>query len=210
MSDTPTTYPLCWPIGRPRTKSRKFGRFCTTRRDAAWTNRNAMTVAEAVSRVQAELDRIGAKDALLSTNLRTRLDGLPRSDQAQPQDPGVALYFKLSGKPHCLPCDTYTKVEHNIAALAAHIEATRAITRHGVADLAAMFTGFSALPSPEAVAGRHWTKVLEVADDASKEQVLEAYRRLAMKHHPDRPGGDTTKFHIVEAAFRMAEQEGRA
>jgi phenylpropionate dioxygenase-like ring-hydroxylating dioxygenase large terminal subunit len=35
-----------------------------------------------------------------------------------------------------MPCDRYTRVADNIAAIAAHIDATRAIERHGVDDCA--------------------------------------------------------------------------
>lgn len=183
-----SAFPLQWPVGRPRKSSgqRKLGKFKTSGRTGYL---QALTVADALGRLQDELDRIGARHTVISTNLETRLDGLPRSDQSEPTDPGVALYFQLQGKPHCMPCDTYTKVAQNIAAIAAHIEATRAIERHGVSSVAEMFAGFTALPPPGA--RRHWREVFGFEPTAHVyEAAIDAkYRDLAKKHHPDRPGG---------------------
>jgi len=209
---TVTAYPLCWPLNKPRRTNREFGRFgkSVVRGDNAWRSKEDVSVADACQRLQAELDRIGAREVVLSTNLRTRIDGLPRSDQPRPTDPGVALYFQLKGKPHCLPCDTYRLVEHNICALAAHIEATRAIERYGVADLAAMFTGFQALPSPETAGVPPWRVVLGCPAAKTFEEVKQAYRQRASETHPDRDGGDADKFNLVQQAWVMAQQELRA
>ena len=51
---------------------------------------------EAVRRVRDELRRLGASDddCVISSDLKLRLDGLPRSDQGQPRDPGVAVYWR--------------------------------------------------------------------------------------------------------------------
>lgn len=122
----------------------------------------------------------------------------------------MACYFKLKGKPHCLPCDTYTKVEQNICALAAHIEATRAIERYGVADLAAMFTGFQALPSPEHASAPMWHQVLGIATPATLAQAELAYRRRRSETHPDKPGGSQDAFDLVQRAWEQAQQELRA
>lgn len=42
--------------------------------------------------------------------------------------------------------------------------------------------------------------VLGVAPNATREEVREAFRKLAMKHHPDR-GGDAAQFAAVRAAY---------
>lgn len=179
-------YPLQWPQGRPRRAARKEGRFGTSRQrgDYSWRSHSEITVAEALKRLQTEVDRIGGRYAVISTNLETRLDGLPRSGQREPADPGVALYFQLDGKAHCMPCDTYTKVAHNIAAIAAHIEATRAIERHGVASVSEMFAGFVALPPPKSP----WD-ILGVRPGSSADDINRAWRAKAaaefQKHYPE-------------------------
>lgn len=43
--------------------------------------------------------------------------------------------------------------------------------------------------------------VLGVAPDAPLFEVRAAYKKLAMKHHPDRAGGDLARFQEVQAAY---------
>lgn len=197
-----SAYPLQWPTGRPRKSAaaRCNGRFSIKRHNGRWMETKALSVAEALGRLQDELDRIGARYPVVSTNLETRLDGLPRSGQAEPSDPGVALYFDLAGKPHCMPCDTYTKVAQNIAAIAAHIEATRAIERHGVSSVAEMFAGFTALPAPGQAESALWWNVLRIEQTASEAEIQAAYRKRAAEVHPDKPTGSAAAMAEVNAA----------
>lgn len=191
MAEAATPYPLQWPSSRRRTPAaqRKTGKFNRKERvgSNSWLSTKELTVADALRRLQNEIERIGARYPVVSTNLETRVDGLPRSGQRSPDDPGVALYFQLAGKPHCLPCDTYNRVADNIAAIAAHIEATRAIERHGVASVAEMFSGFVALPPP-----RGWANILGFGhgDAVTIDKIEAHYRRLAKERHPDSGGSD--------------------
>lgn len=171
-------YPLAWPAGKPRTASyhRRSGSF----REG---DRKGITISGAIKRIQYELDRAGASNAIVSSNVELRLDGQPRMDRGAPGDPGVALYFDLGGKPHALGCDAYSSVPQNLAAVAAHLEATRAIARHGVATTAEMFRAFVALPRP-----REWWEVLGVAQHCALADLEQAFRRLAAKNHPDQGG----------------------
>ena len=52
------------------------------------------------------------------------------------------------------------------------------------------------------MAKRDYYDVLSVNRDASEEQIKKAYRRLAMKHHPDRNSGDAG----AEAKFKEASE----
>ncbi|GKS73723.1 J domain-containing protein [Acidovorax sp. SUPP950] len=199
-----TAYPLSWPAGWKRTPaaSRLSGNFGMKKENRfGSTSKVPLSIAEATTRLLAELERMGAKQStvVLSTNPVLRQDGLPRSGQAAPADPGAAVYWKdpFNGQPRSMAIDRYTKVEQNIAALAATIEALRAIERHGGAVvLERAFTGFAALPAPIA-AGMHreWWEVLGVPRNASTQAIGDAYRSLAARHHPDRGG----------SADRMAE-----
>lgn len=169
--------PLNWPQGRPRRDPtlRRYGRFTDHGID--------ISIARAVERLQRELDMLRATNLVLSTNIEARLDGLPRSDRGNPADPGVAVYFDLKGKPMCLPCDTYTQVAQNIAAIAAHVEATRKIERYGVASVQEMFTGFQALPAPGQAESQKWFRVLGFVEGTipPKEEINARYRELAKK-----------------------------
>lgn len=209
---TITAHPLTWPAGWKRTEpeNRAYGRFGTSKTigSATWRSKERITTAGAVTRLREELARMGVRDddMVLSTNLRLRLDGLPRSDQAQPADPGAAVYWTdpWSGASRCMAIDRYTRVEQNIAALAATIDAMRAIERHGGAVvLERAFTGFTALPAPGAE--QDWQNVLELGEllQPTRDDVEKAYRRLASKHHPDR-GGDSARMAAINKARDQA------
>lgn len=45
-------------------------------------------------------------------------------------------------------------------------------------------------------------EVLGVSQDATEEQIREAFRKLAIKHHPDK-GGDAAEFHRITDAHRV-------
>ncbi len=134
-----------WPEGWPRTAAyaRVHGRFSTRRN--SHTMAQDLTVADGVERVLIELSRfgIGREDIVISTNLKTRLDGLPRSDQKAPDDPSVAVYLETrKGQRKVMAIDPYLKVADNLAAVAATLDAMRAIERHGGAQiLDRAFTG---------------------------------------------------------------------
>jgi hypothetical protein len=189
-------YPLQWPMARPRTRSRRDAQFGKMGKSdyGSWQQRKELSVADAVKRLQDEIERIGAREFVLSTNLQLRRDGLPRSDQRAPDDPGACVYFSLKGKPHALPCDTYHRVADNIAAIAKHIEATRAIERYGVATMAEMFTGFAALPGP--ATARAWWDVLGVSQHATVDQINAAWREKAKSAHSDAGGSDAAMSEI--------------
>lgn len=192
-------YPLQWPAAKVRAAARKRATF-GTKNSRGW-GKDALTVAGALSRLQSELDALGARTYVLSSNVELRLDGLPRSGQAEPRDPGVALYFQLKGKPHCLPCDTFDRVADNIAAIAKHIEATRAIERYGVATMSEMFAGFVALPAPGAA--RPWWEVLGVGRHATADEINASYRDKAKRAHSD-TGGSAAAM----SALNVARDEG--
>lgn len=92
----------------------------------------------------------GAKNAVVSTNVALRRDGLPLASAKRVDDPGVAVYFLYKGKQTCFACDRWDKVEDNIYAVAKTIDAMRGIARWGTGDmLDAAFNGFTALPPPK-------------------------------------------------------------
>lgn len=205
-------YPLQWPEGWPRKlpQHRTHGHFGkrVRRSGQSWSSLEDITIAEAVQRVLAELERmgIGRDDAVISTNLRVRLDGLPRSDQRRPDDPGAAVYWQeINGARRCIAIDRYLKVEDNLAAIAATLDAMRAIERHGGAEiLDRAFTGFTSLPAPGAP--REWWEVLGVQRGSTLADARAAFRRLASEHHPDR-GGSAARMAEINEAWAKAQQE---
>lgn len=214
-------YPLAWPQGWKRTApaQRRRANFNTS----SWTGapggadnyrrKRDLTVTDGTNRILAELSRlnIDRQDVVISTNVRLRLDGLPRSGEREPEDPGVAVYWterRSSGAPRCMAIDRYDRVADNLAAVAATIEAMRAIERHGGAEiLNRAFTGFTALPAP--VTGmRPWRDVLGFPVDSQPaySEVEDAYRRARSTSHPDK-GGSHEAFMAVQSAFDQAHAE---
>ncbi|WP_322068959.1 J domain-containing protein [Paraburkholderia bannensis] len=147
---------------------------------------------------------------MISTNVPLRQDGLPYARYAALDDEGVAVYFTLDGRQMCFACDRWDKVEHNMHAIVKTIDALRGIARWGTGDMmAAAFTGFSALPAPGAP--RTWREVLGLhSGERNMDIVRAAYRRLAQKHHPDRPGGSHDTMTELNAALAAAEKDLKA
>lgn len=191
-----TAFPLTWPAGWPRARARGQAKFSQKGNDG-WAK--SVTVATARERLQREVDLLGAKDCILSTNVELRLDGQPRSDRGDPADHGVALYFKLKGRDTVLACDRWFRVADNIVAIAKHIEAIRGMDRWGVGTVEQVFTGYQALPAPE-----QWWTVLGVNSTANVEQIETAWRSKIANCHPDRGGSEAQA-----ARINWARDEGR-
>ena len=103
--------------------------------------------------------------------------------------------------------DRYDTVAGNLGAIAATLEAMRAIERHGGAEiLDRAFTGFVALAAP----ARSWRDVLDVpAQGPVAYQLARArshYRASVSANHPDR-GGDVDKMAALNAAWEAAQCE---
>lgn len=203
-------HPLAWPEGWRRTPAAsrghaKFGK-STRNTGQTWSSKRDLTNAESIERVLAELHRFGfgRDDVVISMNLPVRLDGLPRSDARNPDDPGAAVYWQeRTGARRVIAIDQYLRVADNLAAIAATLDAMRAIERHGSAQiLERAFTGFTALPGP-----RNWREILGVDGKCDLAGARAAYRRLAGEHHPDRPNGSHDKMSELNAAIAAAEKE---
>jgi hypothetical protein len=192
-------FPLQWPGSWARAQHRQRAQFGTTGR-SPYGNKQQLTVAEARQRLSDQLDSLGARYVTLSTNLELRLDGFPRSGQPEPHDPGAAVYFHLEGKPTVLACDKWDRTADNIAAIAKHIDALRGIERWGVGTAAQAFAGYHALPSPE-----QWWRALGVGQNATRADIIAAYRSKAREAHPDTGGSDAAM-----ARLNAARDQGLA
>lgn len=186
MNDTITAYPLSYPVGWARTPKHKITR------SRFGTYRAPVTTWKAIQALQRELNLLGARNVIISTNLKLRNDGLPASSQREPDDAGAAVYFQLNKKPRVLACDKWKTVGENLYAIAKHVEALRGQERWGVGTLDQAFTGYAALPSET---GQHWTSVLGLSLDSDAATITAKYRKLVVEKnaHPDR-GGDADEF----------------
>lgn len=213
---TISAYPLAWPDGWPRAKSREYAKFSAssmtydTQRQQSVTRKRDVSVADGTARVTATLRRmgLGADDIVISTNVVLRLDGLPKSNQPEPGDPGVAVYWQTKkGERKVMAIDRYYRVGDNLAAVAASLEALRGIERWGGGQiLDRAFSGFAALPPPGQTTARGWREVLGVeAAERDLGRVQLQYRRLSAVHHPDR-GGTESAMSELNWAWAQAQE----
>jgi len=190
-----TSNPLAWPAHRPRTAPR----------DRCWSRfSRSLTVGVALDLLEEEIHRLGGTDLIVSTDLPMRLDGRPRASARAPEDPGVAVYFKLDGDPIVLSCDSWTRIDHNLRAISKHVEAMRGIERWGVGSLKQAFAGYKALPAAGESSSPPWWKVLWPGDHEEPEVSAAEIRiragELFRAHHPDTGDGDVAALHSVLAA----------
>lgn len=196
---TVEAYPLAWPAGKPRTPSYKIER---SRFEPG--NR-----PQEVANVIAELHRLGARNIVVSTNLRLRGDGLPYARDRAPDDQGVAVYFDYAGGQKCFACDRWRSIEENLRAIFKSIEAIRGLERWGSKSFVdAAFTGFAALPAPGQQSKRSWRQVLGIGTGelVDRHIIMAAYRDAARRAHPDK-GGSSEAMSEVNAARAEALQE---
>ena len=188
-----TSSPLYWPPGWKRTEFRTRSRF------------GRCSMNDATCETLDELARMGIEDfnVIVSTNVALRLNGLPYSNQRAPEDPGVSVWFSIDGEERVLACDRWDKVEHNLRAIAKHIDALRGMDRWGVGSLEQAFRGYTALPAGDEP--RPWRTVLGMHPgiSANREAVAIYYKRRAIECHPD-TGGSVEKWHELAAAYKEA------
>lgn len=191
-------YPLQWPAGWPRSKSPQPARF-------------QVTMNESVKNLYDELDRLGASNIIVSSNMRLRLDGRPTATQNRLEDEGIAVYFTLSGAQQCIPCDKWSTVKDNVRAVGLTVAALRGLERWGAKEMVnAAFRGFRALPE-NIILGEHvsrpWHEVLQVSPNADQEIIRAAWKRLISRYHPDNTeSGDATKFAEVQKAYNEVKK----
>jgi len=204
--DDVTRFPLTWPAGWKRTAAHArrrapfhATRFVSSESGGGYRTKEPLSVGGAMERLTDELRRLGVSRIVVSSNLRTRQDGRPFSQQARHlEDPGVAVYFSVKGAPRVLACDKWQSAAENIAAIAGHISAIRAQDRYGVGSLEQAFAGYAALP-PQASAD--WRIVLGFAAGAvlSRALVDERFRERARAAHPDAGGSHNDMARLTEA-----------
>lgn len=207
---TATAYPLCWPAGWRRTPpgrrtGAKFGTGSSGLVNGVYRGRQRLEVGDGVERIRGELKRMGVNlsSVIISSELKIRGDGLPYSSQATSRlDPGVAVYWQDGEHQRCMAVDMYDRIADNLGAIAATIEAMRAIERHGGATiLDRAFVGFAALPAPAVQDQPH--EVLGVSEHATRDEINYAYRRLAQQCHPDSGGSHDAMTRINTARDAM-------
>lgn len=182
-------YPLHWPESRKRERNPQRSRFNTT-------------MASVRDELLHELKRLGARHAVVSTNIPLRNDGLPYASHRQPDDRGVAVYFLYKGMQVCFACDRWDLVQDNMQAIRHTISALRGISRWGTGDMVeSAFRGFDALPPPVI----KWFEILGVPANASLAECEAEYKKRAKSSHPDN-GGCVEEMIKLNSAIREARE----
>lgn len=190
-------YPLSWPPGWPRARTRESSQFSSGR--VKFDRSRGARMEPAQQNLFRELGLLGAKRIVLSTNIELRQDGLPYANRRDPTDPGVAIYFELKRENKCFPCDRWDRVADNVHAIALSIGALRGLDRWGASHMVdAAFKGFRALPE-----GPQWWQLLGLDSDVtSPEEIKAAYKKKAKTAHPDMEGGSHEEMIRIEAAYQ--------
>lgn len=193
----PLAYPLSWPVRQPRTKNRLRNPHVKA------------SVSVAVSDIQREVRMLGGMGLVVSTNLALRADGFPRSGQAEPFDPGAAVYFTRGGLVSggtdlVFACDRSPSVAQNLWAIAKHLNAMRGMERWGCGTLDQAFAGYAALPETVRTEWPWWVVLGLDRRPESPDELRRAYLAAAKQHHPD-AGGDAKRFADVERAYREGQ-----
>ncbi len=188
-------YPLSWPVTTPRTPSHRRKRSAFGQRH--WDR--------SINELRRELDMLNAISVVISTNQPVRQDGKPYAQERRIDDPGVAVYCRIDGVSVCFPCDRFLSIAENFRAITLHLESMRGQQRWGVGTAKQAFAGYKALAATTDV--ENWWEVLGVNQNATLDQIQEAYRFAAKAKHPDTPGGSAEAMQRVNTARDRALAE---
>lgn len=168
---------------------------------------------DTLATLRRELGQLKAKSVVLQIALREghfRLDGLPRAG-ATATHPGVILAFDSQHGPLRIAMDRFTNWEHNLRAIAMHLEHLRLAGLYGVGRDGEQYRGWKALGAGDGKPSSP-DHVQMIADAASLplEEVIRdpkaAVRQAIRNTHPD-TGGDHETFVQVQAAARKLNCE---
>lgn len=179
-------YPLKWNKNILRTEQTKRSKF---------GSRSAFFAGKELVR---ELKLLGAKDIIITSNLRIKQDGTFHAVQGYVEDPGICVYLKLNGADKCFACDKWDIAADNVWALKLNVEAIRGLERWGGSNfMDGLFTGFKALPDP--------ANAITMGPDyfyncGSEEELRTKFIELSKEMHPDK-GGNAEEFKEMKRQY---------
>ncbi|MFJ4038239.1 hypothetical protein ACIPVB_09130 [Microbacterium sp. NPDC090007] len=146
-----------------------------------------------------------------------RQDGRPYAN-AKAAHPGVIFSIDSRHGHLSYPCDTFTRWEDNLRAIALALEALRKVDRYGVTKRGEQYRGFLALEATAAPAGfgspGHALAFLGTFIGLGLDEMrvvegaaLRALRRAQRETHPD-AGGDAATFQRVSLAEAKLREAG--
>jgi len=192
------------------------GEETTDRRRSAFKADRAQTL----KLLAREAGMLGADRAII------QVDGRPaafRMDRLVPNariaSPGVIVSLDSRHGPLRYVTDVFDWWEDNLRAIALGLEALRAVDRYGVARSGEQYRGWSALP---AGTSRDVAKLFTTTDEArrfitsaagrefSHLPLIEQYKLVRARSHPDAPEGDAEQWRRLQAAEKLLAGELKA
>lgn len=174
-------------------------------------------IADTLQLLEREISHLKGKNMRLQIALQPaqfRLDGKPRA-HVDPEHPGVILTLQSKHGALSYPCDTFTRWQDNLRAIALALEALRKVDRYGVTKRGEQYRGFLALEGGTAMPAAFTAETaVELITEISRRSPSAVVRDLAAKArvakrltHPDH-GGDPAEFDRVMRAIAVLEREG--
>lgn len=163
---------------------------------------------QAFENILEELKKLGAEEVRIDSGATKKtVNPNALSQDANPDDPSVVVYFSKDGQDFAVPCDKWDNVRDNAQAIAKYLDAKRALDRYGVKTVESEFTTQKLPPGEDHDPGEDASghgdfdgkpphTVLGVASDAADDEIKAAARALKKEYHPD-TGGDIGKFNRV-------------
>lgn len=187
-------FPLSWPEGWQRVSN--YGR--------ARARFKVSSFAHARDSVLHQVKLLGGSRAVITSNLPTRLDGLPYANSSEPADPAIAVWWVQKGHEQVMACDRWRTTRDNLHAIELSLDALRGLSRWGSTQIVERaFAGFAALPP----AGHDWRAVLGFnGSPVTLDEVKRRFRERAATAHPDQ-GGSDHEMQRLNAAYAAAKLE---
>lgn len=153
--------------------------------------------------------------AMREQDFRLR-DGMPRAN-AVPEHPGVILNIESRHGELSYPCDTFTRWQDNLRAIAMGLESLRRVERYGITQTGQQYRGWQAIEAKPAstftadTAEKFLRSLYREEGDGLDltNSVPQVYRRVKALAHPDRNAGDQSQWDRVEAAATVLRAAGR-
>lgn len=213
-------YPLRYPpgIGRtPRSQRQIFQHF------DRW---QVQSVSDARDLLLQSLKALGARDVIISSNTPVNGQGKLSGNSKEPEDTGVAVYFRLDRVEMEICCDRWIELKDNLYALSVQVNILRLQReidgsvfmqkstiphQHGKHESSrqqkhqrqSQPSGGKRYKSKTAPqqqpSSRSWAIALGVKEGDSLEDIRKAYHRLAKKYHSDAGGDEEMMKHINNA-----------
>jgi len=192
-----------WIDGQPRRSTRQRHR----------TSSFEASIGQTVKDIKTELQRLGVDDWECDFgNQHRRSDGLPLSD-ANPDDPGFALFWTKGGRTHGAACDYYTQLRDNMREVYLWFRETRMSGDRKVTTAEDQFAA-AALPGEtddEAVltgmTEDEAREVLGVRSGLPRAAVKKVVDEQIKNAHPDQGGSQEKLTRVQQAKSVLLSEE---